>query len=609
MRWSWPWKHRVAAVVPRPRQQWRRVPVLRPTIRLAPPLTGAVELGALRPLIHPPLPRRRSAEVTRGTAEGIAVVRREPAAPEALVPLELPPPVRRMVPTVAGAEPVPLVRADPRYLAEPREPEQPHRPPAWLRATLPMLPAAPASTDRSVGVPALTDRSVTAPVPIDRSATAPGPAARPLPPHRPNLGQSRRLGLGAPISRPPVSSERVPPGLAARFAAHGADVSTVTIHRGPEVTAEAAARGTRAFTRDGAVFLPAEAGPLTEPSARGLLGHELTHVVQQRNLGSALPAEDSAPGMALELDAVRGGEWAVGTAVEPPPLRHAPPVRGSGGAVQHELPYDKIEEIARKLAENESRAKDSSAEPSPEDLKRWFAIVRESGGVTGRVGMSDAEIRDMAKKMVEHEIRAEGGGREAGSAEVEAMGEVLKPFLSTEAEESSLLVKEYTSWGDMRRGVVGDLLGTVSGNRLTEDERGTADEYLRRGVHKVGLGRFWPAPEQPPEPPPEPVDTETAEVPEAQPPLVEEYSSWREMAHRTKTSLTQSLLSPYGIDQTPEAATEAAEVEAKRNDGKNESADLNFDQLFSKLYQRVRSALREELLIGRERAGRLSDFR
>ena len=89
-------------------------------------------------------------------------------------------------------------------------------------------------------------------------------------------------------------------------------MSDVPIRRGPDVADEARTLGARSFTRGGEVFLPAEQGSPQEPVARGLLAHELTHAAQQRALGSALPAEDSDAGRALEAQAVAAERWARG---------------------------------------------------------------------------------------------------------------------------------------------------------------------------------------------------------------------------------------------------------------------------------------------------------
>lgn len=97
----------------------------------------------------------------------------------------------------------------------------------------------------------------------------------------------------------------------------GVDVSDVPIHRSPEVTDAARSLGARSFTRDAEVFLPMEQGSSDQSAARGLLAHELTHAAQQRTLGSALPAEDSDAGRALEAQAVAAERWARGLGAEP----------------------------------------------------------------------------------------------------------------------------------------------------------------------------------------------------------------------------------------------------------------------------------------------------
>jgi hypothetical protein len=129
---------------------------------------------------------------------------------------------------------------------------------------------------------------------------------------------------------PGESAQSVPTELldAVRWA-QGVDVSDVPIRRDPAVADEARALGARSFTRDAEVFLPPEQGSAREPVARGLLAHELTHAAQQRTLGSALPAEDSDAGRALEAQAVAAERWARGLGGPAP----APaPTGGFGGA-------------------------------------------------------------------------------------------------------------------------------------------------------------------------------------------------------------------------------------------------------------------------------------
>lgn len=65
----------------------------------------------------------------------------------------------------------------------------------------------------------------------------------------------------------------------------GIDLGFVPISRGPQVSETAARIGARAYTAGGTVHVPAEAGPLDSAEVEALLGHELAHVAQQRELG------------------------------------------------------------------------------------------------------------------------------------------------------------------------------------------------------------------------------------------------------------------------------------------------------------------------------------
>ena len=79
--------------------------------------------------------------------------------------------------------------------------------------------------------------------------------------------------------------------------------AAVRIRREREVSDIASRIGARAFTREGEVFLPMEAGPLDTPETVRVLAHELTHVVQHRVYGSSLPRPSSAEGQRLEAEA------------------------------------------------------------------------------------------------------------------------------------------------------------------------------------------------------------------------------------------------------------------------------------------------------------------
>jgi hypothetical protein len=122
-------------------------------------------------------------------------------------------------------------------------------------------------------------------------------------------------------------TERPPADLVAMVgAAHGVDVSGTSVHRGAAATKRADTMSARAFTSGGTVFLPDTAGPPTTTETRATLAHELTHVAQQRVLGTALPAEWTPAGQALESEAVLAQRWVLAGGAGSP-LVHAPIAR------------------------------------------------------------------------------------------------------------------------------------------------------------------------------------------------------------------------------------------------------------------------------------------
>jgi hypothetical protein len=185
-------------------------------------------------------------------------------------------------------------------------------------------------------------------------STPPTTAGPVLPVYRPgSAGSPRRLPRdprALVLPQPRADVEPVPHEIASAFqATHGVDVSNVPIHRGPEASSRARSLGAWAFTHRERVFLPAEHGSLQEPTGRALLAHELTHVVQQRTLGSSLPTESSPHGQALE-DAARGvGDWFRDGVRSggPPALTHRPPsVRRPDWLVD---PSDYAQQVADEL--------------------------------------------------------------------------------------------------------------------------------------------------------------------------------------------------------------------------------------------------------------------
>jgi hypothetical protein len=238
----------------------------------------------------PETPRRLNVGQTRRLGLGTPFSRPadEPFSPPPPAPEPAPP--SPMTHDLPPAEPAAPPEPEPRA---PAEPTMVHRvglmPPVPAvdvpsRVTAPKAPPEPPPSPPPASVPAEPVLPVYRP--------APGAAPRPLP------SEPTALVVEPPPARRVV--ERVPDDMATSFlATHGVGVQDVPIHRGPAVSTEARSLGAIAFTRREEVFLPDEAGAIYEPDTRGLIAHELTHVVQQRVLGGA-PPESSSEAELLE---------------------------------------------------------------------------------------------------------------------------------------------------------------------------------------------------------------------------------------------------------------------------------------------------------------------
>jgi hypothetical protein len=138
----------------------------------------------------------------------------------------------------------------------------------------------------------------------------PHPVAQPLPAAQPGVPPDT-AAAGTVVGA-------VPPAAVASFQRlTGVDLGHVPLARGPEVSRTAAELGARAYSHDGVVHVPPEAGPLDRADNEALLGHELAHVAQQRALGP-LAAEAGPHGDELE-SAARAAERALrGEETDPP---------------------------------------------------------------------------------------------------------------------------------------------------------------------------------------------------------------------------------------------------------------------------------------------------
>ncbi|MFL6126511.1 MAG: hypothetical protein ACJ73U_43685, partial [Actinophytocola sp.] len=242
-----------APVTRAPARQWATLPAISTTVpRTAPLVIGPAPV--VPPLRLADRGGTASVEVPVGTVTGLA--RAHVRAPEPAVPAQpvevAPPPMPRRATRPATAEAPTLTDAVDQYVGEPRVPAEPYRAPGWLRfmpdwakqgqsPAIPGLPATPDAPDLPI-LPNLPD------LPPAPAATAPellvaeppsflppelrNPPKPDLPPRvaedvqpvaetvvpsgrrrRPNLGQSRRLGLGAPITQPDLVHPEIAPPI------------------------------------------------------------------------------------------------------------------------------------------------------------------------------------------------------------------------------------------------------------------------------------------------------------------------------------------------------------------------------------------------------------
>jgi len=206
-------------------------------------------------------------------------------------------------------------------------------------------PQAPTSREITAGAPAVASASgIEAPVTTQSNSTgAPAaPAASTAPqgaPSEPSGGTQASAGQttagesGAPAT-PAAKAVPVPPEVRkAVAAATGESPDSVMIHQGAHADAESETLNAEAFTRDGEVYLPADAS-LDSPRGQALLAHELTHVVQQRGGNERMPDESTREGQRHEEEALKV-ERAMAKSAETPepvPLEHASGREASGTA-------------------------------------------------------------------------------------------------------------------------------------------------------------------------------------------------------------------------------------------------------------------------------------
>ncbi len=226
------------------------------------------------------------------------------------------------------------------------ETEAPDMPLAVRPAPATPVEAVPASIPPTGLVGATS--SLPAPVParlLGPAAPTPAGSSTPIVSAQPLRARVQRAPLTLP-ARPMEPSGSgttvVAPGSVA-----GPAGAPVKVHRDDGAARLSKSLDARSFTHGGDIYLPASHGPLSSGKGRSLLAHELTHVTQQRRLGSSLPEEHTPHGKALEAEAVaaeRGADMPLaappalpqGKAATPPPAAAADlstpaPIHASSG--------------------------------------------------------------------------------------------------------------------------------------------------------------------------------------------------------------------------------------------------------------------------------------
>lgn len=455
----------------------------------------------------------------------------------------------------------------------------------------------------------------------------------------------------------------VPADLAATFQrSHGVDVSAVPVDRGPHGAAEARRIGARAFSRGELIVLPSEAGPGDAADARALLGHELAHVVQQRLLGSVPPETDES-GRALEEAAQATEAWIRGGAAGPPPPilpsaplplwrqaapayrpaqgSHSPPpaqpsrgplsrpgpgpVSGSvqrapAGAVASTRPTvtaaapvrdQEPPQLVHPAAVTAPTRSESTFPRTEDELNRAIAsgaldVFREQQRSTQPVPQSvqpseyDRERRraELSAALLE---RANAQRAERGEAPLRTLPAELSVLVETTLDEEQAAAAPFpsetsaSSAADAHRPSAG---GSASGPRPGPGSpaAGSPGSRATGGSPPIGVGQpgqhgfavsGYGGPASPaagsaagPTPGPAP-------VPEP---------AWPQQ---------QPQQQPQPSAEPTPAPQPAASADAQLVVG---TADLSDEQV-ARLYERIKTRLRRELLVDRERSGQLMDFR
>ncbi|GAB3459397.1 hypothetical protein GCM10027436_65880 [Actinophytocola sediminis] len=381
----------------------------------------------------------------------------------------------------------------------------------------------------------------------------------------PATASARRDPVRHPRQPAKPITGHIPPDLATAIRGpQQIDVSSIPVHRGPEVSVEARALGARAFTRGGEVYLPAEAGPLDTPKARGLLAHELVHAVQQRTLGATLPAEHTPAGQALEAAAVA----AEAAHADPTPLRHPSLTQVIGQAVRT---------VGVQLAPVDAPAPPPAPVAEPPAMPTELDLVAESQAIRTLEEWTAPTAEDLPDQLtgtVPSLVDIPVGRSEQDQAMAEQILQVIN-VERTQAGEPTL--------------------NTLDANTMELIRRTIAEQAEDTAARSVIFAQAVAAGGAQPDTP-----ASRPQVIELAAPLPQPV----ERVERVDSVVPQPVpvLVPTQAPAPVVAATDPSDqpIEIER---------LDLDQLTARLYDRLRNRIRMELLIDRERAGLLTDFR
>jgi hypothetical protein len=340
---------------------------------------------------------------------------------------------------------------------------------------------------------------------------------------------------------------------------------------------------------------------VTSPKARGLIAHELVHAVQQRTLGLSLPSPSSEHGQALEAEAVAAERFYAGESATPQPLIHAP----------RNPPAAPVADTYAQLAPTATVATTTPAVTPPTQPQSQQQPVIDS-----RVRQEvDRVATETARRVVEQEWQ--------------------NPSLTPQQRQALGLPPQEQDQQDQPDPTAGFLEAAVL-SRLRPSRMRHAPPAPSDPLH----------PSQPQHGPLSQTTATTvpAQTPQGATPQLQQQQQDQPPVDSTAGFLEAAVLgrlSHHGHhlhrdtaqqqSQTPQqqqahqpsqpqsqaltqhtASTAAATTDATTDAAAHHRVDINdldLEELSARLYSRLRSRLRLELLVDRERAGQLTDYR